>query len=188
MCLPRRCPSVVSMQCPQSPHFVVHSFTVDQGTCVFSYWGRDVWQLCHTSPSPITFHDANAFYWSNAFKTPYTSTGSLVVDLLSEYMVALTCIEKQHTHTDKFYVLFLNWSCQSHCSRRNLKSKECFFLFDFFYYNKIDSSSLKTKHNIYIYKGVFLFIWITFTGFIYIYILHKPSMGTVYTCHTKQYS
>ena len=160
MCLPRRCPSVVSMQCPQSPHFVVHSFTVDQGTCVFSYWGRvscsyngwslDVRQLCHTSPSPITFHDANAFYWSTAFKTPYTSTGSLVVDLLSEYMVALTCIEIQHTHTDKFYVLFLNWSCQSHCSRRNLKSKECFFLFDFFYYNKIDSSSLKTKHNIYI--------------------------------------
>ena len=138
ICLPRRCPSVVSMQCPQSPHFVVHSFTVDQGTCVFSYWGRvscsyngwslDVRQLCHTSPSPITFHDANAFYWSTAFKTPYTSTGSLVVDLLSEYMVALTCIEIQHTHTDKFYVLFLNWSCQSHCSRRNQKSKECFFL------------------------------------------------------------
>ena len=162
MCLPRRCPSVVSMQCPQSPHFVVHSFTMDHGTYVFSYWGRvscsyngwslDVWQLCHTSPSPITFHDANAFYWSNAFKTPYTSTGSLVVDLLSEYMVALTCIEKQHTHTDKFYVLFLNWSCQSHCSRRNQKSKECFFLFDFFYFNKIDSSSLKTKHNIYILK------------------------------------
>ena len=170
MCLPRRCPSVVSMQCPQSPHFVVHSFTVDQGTWVFSYWGRvscsyngwslDVWQLCHTSPSPITFHDANAFYWSNAFKTPYTSTGSLVVDLLSEYMVALTCIETQHTHTDKFYVLFLNWSCQSHCSRRNLKSKECFFLFDFFYYNKIDSSSLKTKHIYIIYIYIYIYIYI----------------------------
>ncbi len=129
--------SVVSMQCPQSPHFVVHFFTVDQGTYVFSYWDRvscsyngwslDVRQLCHTSPSPITFHDANAFYWSTAFKTPYTSTGSLVVDLLSEYMVALTCIELQHTHTEKIYVLFLNWSCQSHCSRRNQKSKECFF-------------------------------------------------------------
>ena len=77
----------------------------------------------------VTFHDANAFYWSTAFKTPYTSTGSLVVDLLSEYMVALTCIEIQHIHTDKFYVLFLNWSCQSHCSRRNQKSKECFFFF-----------------------------------------------------------
>ena len=38
MCLPRLCPSAVSMpQCPQSPHFAVHSFTVDQGTCVFSY-------------------------------------------------------------------------------------------------------------------------------------------------------
>ena len=164
MCLPRRCPSVVSMQCPQSPHFVVHSFTVDQGTYVFTYWGRvscsyngwslDVWQLCHTAPSPITFNDANAFYWSTAFKTPYTSTGSLVVDLLSEYMVALTCIETQHTQHDKFYVLFLNWSCQkSHCSRRNQKSKECFLLFSFWFLLLQQDWQLqfKTKHNTYIY-------------------------------------
>ncbi len=72
----------------------------------------------------------------HCFQTPYTSTGSLVVDLLSEYMVALTCIETQHTHTDKFYVLFLNWSCQSHCSRRNQKE----------------------------WNTPLIFIWITFTG------------------------
>ena len=168
--------SVSSLRCPRTG-------TVDQGTCVFSYWGRvscsyngwslDVRQLCHTSPSPITFHDANAFYWSTAFKTPYTSTGSLVVDLLSEYMIALTCIETQHIHTDKFYVLFLNWSCQSRCSRRNQKSKECFFLFDFFYNNKIDSSSFKTKHKIiyiYIYKGVFVSFYLNNLHWLYIYI------------------
>ena len=164
MCLPRRRPSVVSMQCPQSPHFIVHPFTVDQGTCVFSYWGRapcsyngwslDVRQLCHTSPSPITFHDANAFYWSTAFKTPYTSAGSLAVDLLSEHMVALTCIETQHVHTDKFYVLFLNWSCQSRCSRRNQKER----------------------------NTPLIFISITFAGFIYIYI------HTQYGYWSKQYS
>ena len=31
-------------------------------------WPLDVLQLCHTSPSPIIFHDANAFCWSTAFK------------------------------------------------------------------------------------------------------------------------
>ena len=39
--------------------------------CVVRYncWSLDVRQLCHTSPSPITFHSANAFYWStSAFK------------------------------------------------------------------------------------------------------------------------
>ena len=145
-------------------------------SCSYNGWSLDVWQLCHTSPSPITFHDANAFYWSNAFKTPYTSTGSLVVDLLSEYMVALTCIEKQHTHTDKFYVLFLNWSCQSHCSRRNQKSKECFFSFWFLLLQQDWQVQFKNKTYIYIYKGVFLFIWITFTGFIYIYIKNQTRM------------
>ena len=63
------------------------SVTVDQRTCVFSYWGRapccgyncgslDVRQLCHTPPSHITFHDVNVFCWSPAFRTPFTSAGS----------------------------------------------------------------------------------------------------------------
>ena len=72
-------------------------------------------------------------------KHPYTSATSLLVDL-SEHMVALTCIETQHSHMDKFYVLFLNWSCQSRCSRRNQKES----------------------------NTPLIFIWITFVGFIYI--------------------
>ncbi len=48
-----------------------------------------------------------------------------------------------------YYVLFLNWSCQSCWSRRNQKEKNTPLIFDFFYYNEIDNSSLKTKHKIY---------------------------------------
>ncbi len=73
----------------------------------------------------------------HCFQTPYASAGSLaIMDLLSEHMVALTCIETQHVHTDKFYVLFLNWSCQSCCSRRNQKE----------------------------WNTPLIFIWITFVG------------------------
>ncbi len=126
-------------------------------TVFVNCWSLVVRQLCHTSPSLITFHDANAFYWSTAFKTPYTSAASLAVDLLSEHMVVLTCIETQHVHTDKFYVLFLNWSCQSRCSKNT----------------------------------PLIFIWITFAGlcmYVCMYVcMYKPSMGTVYTCHAKQY-
>ena len=98
-------------------------------TVFVNCWSLVVRQLCHTSPSLITFHDANAFYWSTAFKTPYTSAASLAVDLLSEHMVVLTCIETQHVHMDKFYVLFLNWSCQSRCSRRNQKERNTPLIF-----------------------------------------------------------
>ena len=48
-----------------------------------------------------------------------------------------------------YYVLFLNWSCHPCCSRRNQKEekKNTPLIFDFFYYNEIDNSSLKIKHN-----------------------------------------
>ena len=104
--------------------------------------------MTDTAPSPITFHDANAFYWSTAFKTPYTSTGSLVVDLLSEYMVALTCIETQHS-AYKFYVLFLNWSCQK-SQIKNQKSKECFFS-SFWFLLLQQDWQLQFKNKTYIY-------------------------------------
>ena len=42
----------------------------------YNCWSLDIRQLCHTSPSHITFHDVNAFCWSTAFRTPYTSAGS----------------------------------------------------------------------------------------------------------------
>ena len=58
--------------------------------------------------------------------------------------------KKKNTPLYIYYVLFLNWSCQSCCSRRNQKEKNTPLIFDFFsYYNEIDNSSLKTKHNIY---------------------------------------
>ena len=75
MYLPQQCPLLNAVS---SPQFIVHPFTVDQGTCVFSYWSwalclyncwsLDVWQLCHMLPSPITFHNVNAFHCSTALK------------------------------------------------------------------------------------------------------------------------
>ena len=58
--------------------------------------------------------------------------------------------KKKHSFIYIYYVLFLNWSCQSCCSRRNQKEKNTPLIFDFFYYNEIDNSSLKTKHKIYL--------------------------------------
>ena len=164
MCLPRLCPSAVSMpQCPQSPHFAVHSFTVDQGTCVFSYWAElppcsvQLLVTRRTTAVPHVAFSHNSprcqrLLLKHCFQTPYASAGSLaIMDLLSEHMVALTCIETQHVHTDKFYVLFLNWSCQSCCSRRNQKE----------------------------WNTPLIFIWITFVG-LYIYI-YKSRLWVLYT-------
>ena len=52
--------------------------------CLYNCWSLDVRQLCHMLPSPITFHNANAFHCSTALKTPHTSAGCLAMDLLSK--------------------------------------------------------------------------------------------------------
>ena len=53
-------------------------------------------------------------------------------------------------NTPLYIYIYINWSCQSCCSRRNQKEKKNTpLIFDFFFYNEIDNSSLKTKHKIY---------------------------------------
>ena len=47
-----------------------------------------------------------------------------ILGLCNIYIKPVKVIQiKRNTHLYiyKFYVLFLNWSCQSHCSRRNQK-------------------------------------------------------------------
>ena len=57
--------------------------------------------------------------------------------------------KKKHSFYIYIYVLFLNWSCQSCCSRRNQKEeKNTPLIFDFWFVI-FDNSSLKTKHKIY---------------------------------------
>ena len=73
--------------------------------CLYNCWSLDVRQLCHMLPSPITFHNANAFYCSTALKTPHTSAGCLAMDLLSKHMVVHTCFETPHEKT-RIYALF----------------------------------------------------------------------------------
>ena len=54
---------------------------------------------------------------------------------------------KPHTQYTTTIILELHWiSIDSYPGKNHTEwSKECFFLFDFFYFNKIDSSSLKNK-------------------------------------------
>ena len=87
MCLP--CPSVVSMQCPQSPHFVVHPFAVDQGTCPSSRTEAEhrVRKLLVTRRTTAVPHVAFSHNFPRCqrlllkycFQTPYTSASSLAI-------------------------------------------------------------------------------------------------------------